>query len=188
MIKRTKSILVALIIVAFLVPTLALPAISKPDNFAHNGIKNVIALVPDGCSQSIETLSRWYKGSSLNVDSIVTGTVETWMANSIITDSAPASTAFATGHKSTNGFIGVGPRTSDLLTGFTPDAAPYVPLATILETSKLQGKATGLVATSTVSHATPAGYAAHNYNRNDEQDITEQMVYNDIDVVFAEEQ
>jgi alkaline phosphatase len=71
------------------------------------------------------------------------------------------------------------------LTGFTPDAAPYVPLATVLEAAKLQGKATGLVATSTISHATPAGYAAHNYNRNDETNITEQMVYNDIDVVFG---
>ena len=126
-----------------------------------------------------------YKGTPLNVDPIISGTVETWMANSIITDSAPASTAFATGHKSTNGFIGVGPRTTDLLTGFTPDAAPYVPLATVLEASKLQGKSTGLVATSTVSHATPAGYAAHNYNRNDELDIIEQMVYNNIDVVFG---
>jgi alkaline phosphatase len=29
------------------------------------------------------------------------------------------------------------------------------------------------------------GYPAHNYNRGDEQDITEQMVYNDIDVVFG---
>ncbi len=148
-------------------------------------MKNVIVLIPDGCSLSQETVARWYKGSPLNVDSIVAGTVETWMANSVITDSAPASTAFATGHKSTNGFISVGPRTSDLLTGFTPDAAPYVPLATVLEASKLQGKATGLVATSTVSHATPAGYAAHNYNRNDELDIIEQMVYNDVDVVFG---
>ena len=161
MINKTKLILSAIIFAIILVPLMAVPAMSKPDN-KYNDIKNVIVLVPDGCSQSIETLSRWYKGSPLNVDSIVTGTVETWMANSIITDSAPASTAFATGHKSTNGFIGVGPRTSDLLTGFTPDAAPYVPLATILETSKLQSKATGLIATSTISHATPAGYAAHN--------------------------
>jgi alkaline phosphatase len=181
-------VLVTLVLVCISTSLLAVPALSASfgsNNNNKNGIKNVIVLVPDGCSQSIETLARWYKGEPLNVDSIITGTVETWMANSVITDSAPASTAFATGHKSTNGFISVGPRTSDLLTGYTPDAAPYVPLATVLEASKLQGKATGLVATSTVSHATPAGYAAHNYNRNDELDIIEQMVYNDVDVVFG---
>ena len=182
--NKTKIVFTTLLLVAFLVPMLAAPAISKPqDNY--NGIKNVIVLVPDGCSQSIETISRWYKGSDLNVDSIVTGTVETWMANSVITDSAPAATAFATGYKSTDKFISVGPRTNDLLTGFTPDTEPYVPLATVLEASKIEGKATGLIATSTISHATPAAYAAHNYNRGNEQDITEQMVYNDIDVVFG---
>ena len=183
--KRNKLILTAIIIIAVITPMLALPATSKNEYNHGNNIKNVIMLVPDGCSQSIETLSRYYKGSDLNVDSIVTGTVETSMASSVITDSAPASTAFATGHKSTNGFISVGPRTNDLLTDYTPDAAPYVPLATVLEASKLAGKATGLVATSTISHATPAGFAAHNYNRNDELDITEQMAYNNIDVVFG---
>jgi alkaline phosphatase len=174
------ALLVALISTAF-----ALPAFSNTLSSANNGVKNVIILVPDGCTQSLQTLTRWYTGAPLNLDGIVTGTVETWMANSVITDSAPASTAFATGHKSTNGFISVGPRTSDLLAGFTPDAAPYVPLATVLEAAKLQGRATGLVATSTVTHATPAGYAAHNYNRNDELDIMEQMIYNDVDVVFG---
>jgi alkaline phosphatase len=184
MIKKINLIFSAIIVAIILVPMLAVPVFSKPDN-NYNDIKNVIMLVPDGCAQGIETLARWYQGSPLTVDSMVTGTVETWMSNSVITDSAPASTAFATGHKSSNGFISVGPKTNDLLTGFTPDAAPYVPLATVLEASKLEGKSTGLVATSTISHATPAGFAAHNYNRNDEQDITEQMVYDNIDVVFG---
>ncbi|MGD6934932.1 MAG: alkaline phosphatase [Candidatus Bathyarchaeia archaeon] len=183
--KTTKMLLLSLVLVCITTSIFAVPAISTNFGGSRNSIKNVIVLVSDGCSQSIETLARWYKGESLNVDGIITGSVETWMANSVITDSAPASTAFATGHKSTNGFIGVGPRTSDLLTGYTPDSAPYVPLATVLEASQLQGKATGLIATSTISHATPAGYAAHNPNRNDELDIIEQMVYNDIDVVFG---
>jgi alkaline phosphatase len=181
--RKNKLIFVAIIAIALIIPMIAVPALSKPTN--RNDIENVIVLVPDGCSQSIETISRWYKGSDLNLDSIVAGTVETWMANSVITDSAPAATAFATGHKSTNGFISVGPRTTDLLTGYIPTSAPYLPLATVLEAAKLEGKATGLIATSTISHATPAAYAAHNHNRGDEQDIIEQMVYNDLDVVFG---
>jgi alkaline phosphatase len=182
--KNFRLLVVTLLLIAVSVPLIAVPALSTSTD-KYTDIKNVIMLVPDGCSQSIETIARWYKGSDLNVDSMVSGTVATWMANSVITDSAPASTAFATGQKSTNGFIGVGPRTSDLLTGYTSTAEPYVPLATVLEAAKLSGKATGLVATSTISHATPAGFAAHNYNRNDEADITEQMVYNDVDVVLG---
>ncbi|MCW4018776.1 MAG: alkaline phosphatase [Candidatus Bathyarchaeota archaeon] len=183
--NKHKIVSIALLVALLAVSSLALPAFSTPTNSNSQGIKNVIVLVPDGCSQSIQTVARWYKGTSLNLDGFITGTVETWMTNSIITDSAPAATAFATGHKSTDKFISMGPKTSNLLTGYTPDAEPYVPLATVLEAAKLEGKATGLIATSTISHATPAAHAAHNYNRGDELDIIEQMVYNDVDVVFG---
>ena len=39
--------------------------------------KNVIMLVPDGCSTSIQTLSRWLQGKPLNVDPIMSGSVIT---------------------------------------------------------------------------------------------------------------
>ena len=55
----------------------------------------------------------------------------------------------------------------------------------MLEASKLEGKATGLVATSRVSHATPAAFASHVDNRDNETEIMEQMVYECIDVVFG---
>jgi alkaline phosphatase len=147
---------------------------------------NVIVLVPDGCSQSIQTAARWYKGEPLVLDSYVTGTVSTYMANSIITGSAAAATAFATGHKTTVRFLGVGPRTSDLLPIVSPTADPYAPVASVLEAAKLYGdKATGLVATSRITHATPAAYASHIDDRGKDNDIMENMVYEDIDVVFG---
>jgi alkaline phosphatase len=147
--------------------------------------KNVIVMIPDGCSISIQTLARWYKGKALALDGILVGAVRTYAANSVITDSAAAVTAFATGHKSTCGFLSVGPRTKDLLTGFKPTADPYKPLATVLEGARLKGKATGLVATSRVSHATPAGYACHIHDRDLDNEIMEQMVYQEVDVVFG---
>src|SRR5450759_4972769 len=49
-------------------------------------IKNVIVLIPDGCSQSVETLFRWYSGQPLEVDNLVTGTVSTYSTDSVITD------------------------------------------------------------------------------------------------------
>ncbi len=146
---------------------------------------NVIVMVPDGSSQSIQTLARWYKGTALNLDGLNSGTAKTYMANSVITGSAAAATAFATGHKTSARFLGVGPRTEDLLTGYRPTAAPYEPVASVLESAKLQGKAVGLVATSRVSHATPAAFGSHIQDRDLENDIMEQMVFQDMDVVFG---
>jgi alkaline phosphatase len=109
----------------------------------------------------------------------------THMANSVITDSAAAATALATGHKTTGRFVAVGPRTDDLLSGWVPTAAPFEPLATVLEGARLAGKSTGLVATSRITHATPAAFASHVSDRGMENDIMEQMVYQNVDVVFG---
>lgn len=153
----------------------------------NSKIKNVIVMVPDGCDQDIQTLARWYSGEELQLDSMFTGMVSTNMANSVITGSAAAATAFATGEKTTARFLGVGPRTDDLLSIYEAEdmAEPYAPVASVLEGAKLEGKATGLIATSSVTHATPAAYAVHIHDRGMDSEIMEHIVYQDIDVVFA---
>ena len=78
-------------------------AFAAPSCFAA---KNVIVMVPDGCSSSIQTLARLVKGSLLNVDPLTSGSVKTHMANSVITGSAAAATAFATRHKTSVPFLG----------------------------------------------------------------------------------
>lgn len=150
-------------------------------------IKNVIVLVPDGCSQSVLTLARWYSGEPLLLDEMVAGTVSTYSTDSVITDSSSAATAFATGYKTTNGFVSVGPSNDSVLSMLESpsEELQYKPLATVLEGSKLEGKATGLVATSRVTHATPAAFASHVDSRDNENEIMEQMVYECIDVVFG---
>jgi alkaline phosphatase len=150
-------------------------------------IKNIIILVPDGCSQSVQTLARWYSGKPLQLDEMTVGAVSTYSADSVITDSSSAATAFATGCKTTNGFISVGPAGDSVLSilEIPPEELQYSPLATVLEGSKLEGKATGLVATTRVTHATPAAFASHVDDRDNENEIMEQMVYEDIDVVFG---
>jgi len=181
--------LVLAIIAIGAVFTVALVPVDEDADACKWKVDNVIVMVPDGCSQSIQTLARWYKGEPLAIDSMAAGTVETSMFGSIITDSAPAATAFATGHKSSDKFIGVAP---DPATGtlsiydaedYEDDA--YMPLATILEGAKLEGMATGLVATSTITHATPAAFGAHIHNRGMESSIMGHLVYNDIDVVMG---
>ena len=112
--------------------------------------------------------------------------VRAYSAESAITDSAPAATALATGNKSNSGYVGVLPSVVN-----TPGVKPvekedqFRPVANVLEGAKLSGRATGIVATSEIQHATPAGFSAHNYSRDDFQTLAEQQVYQNIDVVLG---
>lgn len=155
------------------------------DHAQRHGYKNVIVMIPDGCDEAVQTAARWYKGEDLQVDKMQNAAVKNHMANSVITGSAAAATAFATGHKTTVRFLGVGPRTDDLLTGFEPTADPYAPVASILEAAKLKGMATGIAVTSRVTHATPAAFACHIEDRGLDNEIMEHMVYENVDVVFG---
>lgn len=79
--------------------------------------------------------------------------VATSSASSSITDSAAAATAMATGYKVSNGVISVA----------QPGDGRELP--TVLEQAAAAGKATGLVTTTYISHATPAAFAAHEPSR-----------------------
>jgi alkaline phosphatase len=143
-------------------------------------------MVPDGCGDTHTTLARWYKGSSLALDEMPSGLVRTYASNSIITDSAPAATAFATGHKTADKFVGVlpGPVT---IPGVEPVPAElqYSPVASLVEAAKAKGMSVGLIATSNVQHATPAAFSSHVHARSYYNEIAEQQVYMDIDVMFG---
>ena len=148
--------------------------------------KNLIVMIADGTGSQQYAFARWWKSEPLNIEKYQTGTLRTFSASSVTTDSAAAATAFATGVRTSAEVIGIGPAGQKLL----PGAAPYDnveghPLATILEGAKLLGKATGIVATSRFSHATPAAYFSHAAHRDDENDIAEMGVYAGIDVVLA---
>jgi len=80
-------------------------------------------------------------------------------ANASVTDSAAAGTSIATGVKVNNGVISLA----------TPGDGSELP--TMLEIFKAQGKSTGLVTTTEITHATPATFAAHEPSRNDRFDI-----------------
>lgn len=149
-------------------------------------VKNVIIMIPDGMSVTDLTLARWYKSYSsitgkvdttrtLALDEMASGLVRTyWQTGATvgaITDSAPAGTAFATGIKTNDKYIG-----SD---------ENKKPIASILEAAKLAGMSTGVIATSNVQHATPADFTSHYYDRSKYEIIGEQQVYEGIDVVLG---
>lgn len=138
--------------------------------------KNVIVMIADGCSSEQYTLARWFKGAPLALDPMAVGLVRTRMADSVIADSAPAATAFATGRISGQRVIGMAPAQAGL-PGVPAPPEPYRPLATVAEGARLHGKSVGLVATSRVTHATPAAFLAHAPSRHQENDIMEQMLH-----------
>ncbi|MED1410907.1 MULTISPECIES: alkaline phosphatase [Bacillus] len=148
--------------------------------------KNVIIMVMDGTSSSVTTLARWYKGAPLALDQIVSGGVRTYSAESAITDSAPAATALATGNKSNSGYVGVLPSVVNS-PGLEPvkEECKFRPVANVLEGAKRSGRATGIIATSEIQHATPASFSAHHANRKNFEVISEQQVYQNIDVVLG---
>jgi alkaline phosphatase len=156
--------------------------------YAEDGgpVKNVIVLIADGCASEHYTLARWFKGAPLALDEILCGGLQTYISDSVIADSAPAATAFATGFRTSDKFIGIGPKPGTLRPDLEPpDDLQFRPLATVLEGARLLGKATGIVVTSRVTHATPAAYVAHVPSRKLEEDIMEQLVHQNVDVVLG---
>ena len=173
-----KNRLLFTLLAAFvLIPS---PSIAEPAR-----AKNVIFLLTDGTGPEAWPLARWVKGTPLAVDEILTGAVRTYGADSAITDSAPGATAFATGFKGTDKGISVAPWRITIDAAKADPANKYIPLATLIEGARLTGRATGVVATSNVQHATPAAFSSHWHDRNNYNEIAEQQVYQGMDVVLS---
>ncbi len=149
-------------------------------------VRNVIILIPDGMSVAGTTLARLYTGAPLALDPLACGLVSTWSSDGTVADSAPAGSAFATGWKSQTGNIASSGKTYSL--AGAGDPAPGVaghPLATLLEGARLSGRATGIVSTSEFMHATPADFSSHDPSRKNYDNLTEQIVWNKLDVVLG---
>ncbi len=152
---------------------------------APKPVKNIILMLSDGTGPEAWPLIRWIKGAPLNVDTILSGAIRTYGADSIITDSAPGATAYATGFKGTDKGISVGAWNVTIDAAKEMVAPKYVPLATLLEGARLFGRATGIVATSNIQHATPAAFSSHWHDRGNYSELGEQQVYQGMDVVLS---
>lgn len=144
-------------------------------NLPDAKVRNVIICIGDGMGSNHVALARYHgvgPNKKLYMERLpVLGEVTTHSANKKVTDSAAAATAMACGVKTNNGMIGM-----------TPDKTPY---SSVLELLQKKGWRTGLVVTSQISHATPAGFASHVDSRNKQKDIAVQLVDNRVDVLFG---
>lgn len=149
---------------------------------------NVILMIGDGMGFSQTTLARMdkadrnlalYENTSLRMDEMErAGYVSTYSANSLVTDSAPASTAMATGEKTNNGVIS---QDSQAVQGIRDGRN----LTTILEMAEKAGLSTGVVTTTRITHATPAAFYAHVDNRDNESEIADQLLTSGVEVALG---
>jgi len=140
--------------------------------FAEEAIpKNIILFIGDGLGFQQVTAAKVAKGTLAMERCPVAALVTTWSASGLVTDSAAGATAMATGVKVKNGAVSLD--------------AKGQPLKTALEYAEEKKKATGLVSTCAVTHATPAGFAAHVPSRGQQIVIAEQMAASGIDVLFG---
>ncbi|MCC5942995.1 MAG: alkaline phosphatase [Balneolaceae bacterium] len=145
--------------------------------------KNVIFLVSDGMSTGTLTLADLIKQSEKNEPTywinlyrnpdreFYRGLMDMTPLNSNVTDSSAASSSWGCGRRINNGAVNMGPNNEVY--------------RTILEIFRGAGKGTGLVTTTRITHATPAGFGANAPSRGMEDEIAEQYSDRDYDLLMG---
>lgn len=139
-------------------------------------------MVSDGMNHGALALAKQYHSLTAQKEThwmtlyktrpIVRSLVETFSANSCVTDSAAAASAWGGGQRVNNGVLNVTPKTN-------------APIRTMHEKVQASGRRTGLVTTATVTHATPAGFAANVDSRADEKIIAAQYLDRGVDIILG---
>lgn len=134
--------------------------------------KNIILMIGDGMGLAQASAALYTNNNKLNLEQFpVIGFHKSHSYTSLITDSAAGATAFACGVKTYNNAIGMD--------------KDSMPCRTILEDAEAFGLATGLVATSTIVHATPASFIAHQDIRMMYEEIAADFLKTEIDLFIG---
>ena len=136
-------------------------------------VKNIIFLIGDGmglASASMMQLENNYEPTIFDsADNIALQ--KTYSLDNRVTDSAASGTALATGFKTNNTMLGQ-----------LPDGTNT---ESLMELAADKGKATGLVVTTYLQHATPGAFYAHVPSRHEYATISEQLLASDIDIAIG---
>lgn len=134
--------------------------------------KNIILFIGDGMGFNYVSAKLLTQKENAFRKFQSVGIVITVSADKLVTDSANGATVFATGYRVNNGAISITPEGKKLTTLFDYLKNEF-------------GIATGLVATSSVTHATPAAFSANVENRRMENEIAKQFTERNLDVVIG---
>ena len=136
-------------------------------------VKNIIYLIGDGMgltSASMMQLVNNYEPTIFDkADNVALQ--KTYSLDNRVTDSAASGTALATGHKTNNTMLGQ-----------LPDGTN---VESLIELASSKGKATGIVVTTYLQHATPGAFYAHVPSRHEYATISEQLLTSDIDIAIG---
>ena len=134
--------------------------------------KNIILMVGDGMGVAQIYAGLTANHGKLNLEQCTTvGFHKNQASDKYVTDSAAGATAFACGQKTYNGAIGVD--------------ANGKSIPSILEIAERNGLATGLIATCSITHATPACFISHQTSRSLDENIALDFLKTDIDVFIG---
>lgn len=141
----------------------------------RNVIKNVIYIIGDGMGLEHIAAGEIAYGKDYRFDDWQFATVNTDSLStagkgySVVTDSAAAGTALATGVVTYNQYVGRDANKNDL--------------TTILDHAKSLGKRTGIITTDTLFGATPGAFSAHCDSRGDYPAILQSQIQSGIDLL-----
>ncbi|WP_028864023.1 alkaline phosphatase [Psychromonas aquimarina] len=152
--------------------------------FAQSPVKNVILMIGDGMGPGqiglLEEYARKAPHSIYNgrdtaiktlIDNGVLGMSLHSPADALVVDSACSASHLASGVDAPSEAVGID------IDGNHVES--------VLETAKKQGKSTGLVSDTRLTHATPAAFASHQPHRSLEGKIAEDMLANRVDVMLS---
>jgi alkaline phosphatase len=148
------------------------PTTVQPAPMQEVRAKNIIFLIGDGMGLAQITGGMYLNKNNTALEKFpVVGLHKSHSSDNLITDSAAGATAFSIGMKSFNGAIGVDDQ------GRAKE--------TILEEAEKRGLATGMLATSSIVHATPASFIAHVPDRRQYEDIALYFLKTPIDIFIG---
>lgn len=138
-------------------------------------VKNVIMMIGDGMGIAQITGARIHADSpeyELHLDTMpVIGLAKNHSNSSLVTDSAAAGTALATGVRTNNGYIAM-----------DPDGQP---LKSLMLLARERGMGTGVAVTSKLTDATPATYLVQETSRAFENEIAEKIIHSGVNVLLG---
>jgi alkaline phosphatase len=134
--------------------------------------KNIIIFIGDGMGVAQLSAGMTVSSNTFSLEKFpYSGLSKTSSADKYITDSAAGGTAIACGIKTNNGMIGVAPDGTSV--------------NSIMEIAHRNGMATGVVSTSSITHATPASFVAHNSGRGNYEDIAKDFLNGTVDLFLG---
>ena len=175
--ELTATILSLILTFGTTVGTIIPATTAGSSDYFDGNIKNVIFLIGDGMGFNHLEKAKQERAISLTMDTFEErGESRTRSHSNAVTDSAAGGTALSTGERTFNGGIGV---------YFSDANAVFSYPKNITELCRERGMMTGVITSDETSGATPASFSAHESDRGNTEEITEDQLNSGINLIWG---